>query len=541
MSSSRTSEVAPRALRVLRRKQAGRATVSLAAACLVVACQQPPNSTSPPATDAGPACPTCPKGPLRPMDVFPLMRSPALDLLFVIDNSEAMGEAQGALRWHFPSLLEALRARDRGVTLPSLHVGVVTTDLGVAPYSFPTCDRAGGDQGKLQHRPRAGQCVPPTDPFITHEFGVTNVPFAQGGVVEQVQHGFSCIAALGTAGCGFEQPLEAMYRALDPKLGLNPGFLRREASLGIVIFTDEDDCSAARPELFDPAPQGLTDPLGPLDSFRCFDKGIRCDVNDRRRPGPRRHCVPDGDWLHRLDRYLQLLGRVKEPEKLFVTLIAGPPEPVRVRVFAGQPMLEPSCQLGRTVVATPGIRLNAFLQALSRTRGNHAVAQICEPGFGPALAAMGKRIIGRTVRPCLHWPPATSNGGVVCREGDLLGTGSDGWPVLCRKSCLEKADCQVEELTNEGTPQERQEPIPRCPDAVFLSGNQACGTSCPCWRLVRTDNPDAGCDPEVHGTPFMLEVLRSGAPPPTSNLIVRCVSPGVPWGSRDLATTPQCE
>jgi hypothetical protein len=59
---------------------------------------------------------------------------------------------------------------------------------------------------------------------------------------------FSCIAQLGPDGCGYEQSLEAMYRALDP--AVNPGFIRDDAALAVLFITDEDDCSARDTSLY---------------------------------------------------------------------------------------------------------------------------------------------------------------------------------------------------------------------------------------------------------------------------------------------------
>jgi len=112
-----------------------------------------------------------------------------------------------------------------------------------------------------------------------------------------VKTAFQCIAKLGTQGCGYEHSLESARRALDPQSNINPGFLRDDAFLAIVFITDEDDCSARNPQLFDPTQAALTDPLGPLTSFRCFEFGITCDINDRNKMGPRHNCVPAQDWL----------------------------------------------------------------------------------------------------------------------------------------------------------------------------------------------------------------------------------------------------
>jgi L-ascorbate metabolism protein UlaG (beta-lactamase superfamily) len=63
------------------------------------------------------------------------------------------------------------------------------------------------------------------------------------------------MAAVGDAGCGFEQHLEASYQALHdvlPNDARNHSFLRSDALLAIVFVADEDDCSApGDTDLFD--------------------------------------------------------------------------------------------------------------------------------------------------------------------------------------------------------------------------------------------------------------------------------------------------
>ena len=49
---------------------------------------------------------------------------------------------------------------------------------------------------------------------------------------------------------GFEQPLEAMYRALLDPEKLNQGFLREDAFLAVIIISDEDDCSTEDNRMF---------------------------------------------------------------------------------------------------------------------------------------------------------------------------------------------------------------------------------------------------------------------------------------------------
>ena len=60
---------------------------------------------------------------------------------------------------------------------------------------------------------------------------------------------FTCIAALGEDGCGYEQQFTAITRALgadgQAPPAENQGFLRDDAYLAIVLITNEDDCSSA--------------------------------------------------------------------------------------------------------------------------------------------------------------------------------------------------------------------------------------------------------------------------------------------------------
>src|SRR5262249_17054929 len=99
--------------------------------------------------------------------------------------------------------------------------------------------------------------------------GVTNLPPGQ-----DLAATFACMASVGDKGCGFEQPLEAAYRALHDPPPENAGFLRSEAILAVIYVTDEDDCSAPPDStLFDPA---RVDTYGALLSYRCTQFGVQC-------------------------------------------------------------------------------------------------------------------------------------------------------------------------------------------------------------------------------------------------------------------------
>src|SRR5690606_21689223 len=96
-----------------------------------------------------------------------------------------------------------------------------------------------------------------------------------------VEH-VSCVANLGIGGCGFEQQLEAVLKALTPSTspirfhddttghgdGANSAFVRTDSILATILLTDEEDCSAADPELFDPT----SSTYGPTElNLRCFN------------------------------------------------------------------------------------------------------------------------------------------------------------------------------------------------------------------------------------------------------------------------------
>src|SRR5690606_11799852 len=134
--------------------------------------------------------------------------------------------------------------------LPDLHIGVISTDLGSGDFASPhTSCGADGDQARLLSEPRLPACEAIDGNYLLRvNAGGEILSNFEGGIEES----FQCMAVLGSRGCEYEQPLEAMRRALDGSVAENAGFLRADAVLGVVFLTDEDDCSARVPALFDP-------------------------------------------------------------------------------------------------------------------------------------------------------------------------------------------------------------------------------------------------------------------------------------------------
>lgn len=495
--------------------------------------------------------------------------SPKLDLLLVIDNSDSMEHEQKSLKQSFPSDLERLRTAKLGQQLPDLRIGVISTDLGAGPYKVGKC-RPGGDQARLQTLQTIAGCTPPVDPWIAYSPGKTNVP-GSGSALSRAKNAFICISQLGTGGCGFEQPLEAMQTALDPTLQVNPGFLRPDAMLAVIFLSDEDDCSARDHRLYDPSSQGLTDPLGPLTSFRCFEFGVSCDCPGkaqctRQDLGPRKNCVPrPNGLLYGTARYVKFLRQLKrsagypDPDLVFVAASAGPVQRVEVGLDGKLPTLKPSCQTAMGY-AVPGIRLEAVVRALTRRLSAAEVAQIkakkvntpyvVDSGggwreqnfstictsrwFTYALDRLADRITHTLGQRCLTRPQLTASRAVACHKGDNLGPDAKGNPVVCQDSCLEHTGLSGSVVKRQG-----RAPLRRCPTPLFdpaLKQTQ-CGQHCPCWRVL----PSAACKTIAGSSPYALEVMHS-APPAVGTSYQFCGTPSAQaWGSAKFAALPQCQ
>lgn len=187
-----------------------------------------------------------------------------VDILLVVDDSNSMADLQAQL----PELLDSFVAGsdEPGQERPELndiHLAVVTTDLGVGSTSGPVtvenCVGLGNDGRFIELTAEdIAQCSPEMDAFIKYKDG-------HGEITTEVAA--SCVPDVGTAGCGFEQPLEAMLKALWPASDdtiqfldgeghgedANDGFLRDDSLLVVIVVSDEDDCSTWNPSIFDPS------------------------------------------------------------------------------------------------------------------------------------------------------------------------------------------------------------------------------------------------------------------------------------------------
>jgi hypothetical protein len=136
---------------------------------------------------------------------------PAVDVLFVVDNSCSMIQEQGDLTDNFDIFIEYFVGSEF-----DWHVGVVSTDM-VTP----------GHSGRLRNS--------------------NGVRFIDESVPNPVET-FREMAFMGITGDPYEQGRAATYTALETlRTGYNAGFYRDYASLAVILVSDEDDYSGNQP------------------------------------------------------------------------------------------------------------------------------------------------------------------------------------------------------------------------------------------------------------------------------------------------------
>ena len=231
-----------------------------------------------------------------------------LDLLLMVDNSESMGPAQAALAAALPGFLAGLAAGElrnpetgqlltRFPRVRSLRVGVVSSDMGTGGFRVPTCGSSRfGDDGLLLDRGDLSdaRCLASYPSFFEFERDPAASPESEAERAAALGGDVGCVARLGTDGCSFEQPLDAILKAVTPSTstitfqegtsgngtvnrvdgaGLSPdiadddAFVRDDSLLVVIALTDEDDCSTFEPDLFNPASTRFTGDL----NLRCFN------------------------------------------------------------------------------------------------------------------------------------------------------------------------------------------------------------------------------------------------------------------------------
>jgi hypothetical protein len=337
----------------------------------------------------------------------------------MIDNSSSMQMSQDNLQRNFGSFIDALENLPGGV--PDLHLAVITSDMGAGDGTVSGCSQFGGDNGLFKSTPGAGSACTSTGLALGETFirstGGANPSNNFTGDIATV---FGCIATVGATGCGFEQQLAAVSRALgadgSPPPLENAGFLRDDAGLVIVLVTNEDDCSA--PNAFFDASENLTlaSTLGPPSSYRCNEFGHLCDGARPARNAPTGQvtdtvsyasCVPAED-AGRLTPVKTFVTQIKSLKanpggQILVATLQGPTTPYQVHWRMSPtsppdglwPEITHSCMASDGSFADPGIRLQRFIEGFG---ANGFQFSICADSYAPALAIVADRL-GQLIGP----------------------------------------------------------------------------------------------------------------------------------------------
>jgi hypothetical protein len=176
--------------------------------------------------------------------------SSAADILFVVDNSGSMAGEQQQLGESFRAFTDVLDEKFGG----DYHIGVITT--GMESEACPKCRDIGipnprscindsGENGRLQEDKgyKAQEGDPPTFEFISDPTCRVVTSDNKLCFYDPSQNSGQGIALVGVSGCGYERGLAPLKFALDTLTGnYNANFIRKDATLAVVIISDEDDC-----------------------------------------------------------------------------------------------------------------------------------------------------------------------------------------------------------------------------------------------------------------------------------------------------------
>ncbi|PCC66957.1 hypothetical protein SAMN02745121_00312 [Nannocystis exedens] len=388
-----------------------------------------------------------------------------VDILFVIDNSGSMADEQALLAKNFASFINVLEAEDVNA---NYRIGITTTDSGnprcPAAQTKPeggklvlsSCvDRVALGDFTFNMEDSSAACtdvcsltdddlpITPTETaysngekaprnWIERIEGVTNLP--EG--VSTVQ-AFQCFGPQGVSGCGFEQHLESMYKALalagQETSATNYGFIRDTAILSIVFITDELDCSYVPQfdEIFKDNKVFWENPDDPnATSAVCFNAGVKCEG-----AGPQYDScrsanydidgnvdVPDDQAvLQPLSKYINFVQNLEDQKKTYdlnqevlVALIAGVPpgyetmdadiiyeeeaDPVENDLFG----IGKGCTLpgDPPQTAVPPVREREFAEAF-QVGGDRNLFSICQDDYSGALQAIANKIRDQIKPACM--------------------------------------------------------------------------------------------------------------------------------------------
>lgn len=482
-----------------------------------------------------------------------------LDLVFMVDNSPSMGPKQAKMKAQFPKLIDALRDPNDG-SLPDLRIAILDSDLG-AGLSDRACGSTinQGDKGVFQMRGADALGIDPSARWLELTKGQ---PVNFTGDVSTV---FGQLASnVGVQGCGYEHQLGAVEWAFYLKDNASQrDFLRPEAYLGIVILTDEDDCSApADTAMYDD--QSLKTESG---SLRCATRGHVCDGVKLAFPTQAAVSVPyaacrartdascdDGavdtsvatscNPLTSIDELALAVKEVKGKEnsdRVFVAAIYGTPRAgdtstpsykidmvhdprypndPNARVWDYWPICydpdyPPSAsgydQAALDHGATGGLRIDAFLSQFPES--HRRAYSICESDFGPAMKGIGDALSVLMGNLCVPYK--------LVDTSDAPGVQAD-----CRVAYKIPHTQKAQDGSWVTTWNESPDSLPDC------ATNKR---SPPCWEVIRGDAN--GSDAEK--TAAQRCPAKGSAPSQMVN-VLRPPNDGLPEGTKAVMQCLTC-
>ena len=405
-----------------------------------------------------------------------------VDMLFLVDDSSSMRLSQANLERNFPTFMTTLKNAPQG--LPNVHVAVISSDMGAGDGSVASCTADGGKNGIFQYTAR-GNCaatnLQPGATYISDSGGVKNYT----GNIEDV---FTCIAALGETGCGFEHQFASMLRSLGAD-GRPPPPKTRASSAPRRTWRSSSSPTrmTARPRpafrCSTPAPT----PTSRRSSARPRTIAATSSATSVRRwaPDPRwraeqgrdRHDVATPTAPRTTPRATcsasaKPRARIKalkaDPSQVIVAAITGPAGPYTVNWKAPSsadtscgaascpwPFIAHACTATDTSFADPSVRVSQFV---SEFGANGLTLSICADNFAPSLQRIGELINASLQPPC------------------IIGT-------VANKPGTQDPDCTVVSHTSNGLGTFVDSPVSAC---------SANGGVAPCWQLAAGMCPGGG-------------------------------------------------
>jgi hypothetical protein len=315
------------------------------------------------------------------------------DILFIIDNSGSMVGEQAQLGASFNAFAQVLDEKFGD----QYHIAVIST--GMESPGCPACDAVitqscmneTGENGRFQDR--IGENIGTID---NPEYVFTEDPNCPRWLEPEDKDCFYDIATdkgfslVGINGCGYERGLAPMRVALDNLAGsYNQGFLRKDATLAVVIITDEDDCG----EVGD-----VTEGLGGIGGNVCYyaSKGVDPDGGFSDPDGVPYRLTPVEDYYNFLlglkdnregmVKFAAIVG-IKDINDLSTTTIEYTWDASKNRYQIDDACTTAGCT-GAFCFAEPGTRYIRLAQMFGIGK-NGFIDTICQNSFSTTMEALG--------------------------------------------------------------------------------------------------------------------------------------------------------